>query len=163
MGRKAKLRSDTELHGRDAMRRLIRAASNGDAHAQFNLGVLYDSRLDDNGRAIGGNRAEAIRWLLKAAHQSLPRAQVKLAELYAGGPGRSASHAEACFWFLLARASLSGMHRERASVGYERSAAELTPAQISKVMRRVRLWTPTKWPDSPGDLPAESQKRRIRQ
>jgi TPR repeat protein len=145
------------------MRHLIRAAVTGDAHAQFNLGVLYDSRLDDNGRAIGGNRAEAIKWLLKAAHQSLPRAQVKLAELYAGGPGRSASHAEACFWFLLARASLSGMHLERARVGYERSAAELTPAQISKVIRRVRLWEPTKSVGTAVDLPAKGQKQRTRQ
>jgi hypothetical protein len=143
------------------MRRLIRAAGTGDAHAQFNLGILYDSRLDDNGHAIGGNRAEAIKWLLKAANQSLPRAQVKLAELYAGGPGRSASHAEACFWFLLAKASLSGMHYERARIGYERSAAELTPAQISKVMRRVRLWTPSRSAGA-ADLPAQKQHGSIR-
>jgi hypothetical protein len=87
----------------------------------------------------------------------------KLAELYAGGPGRSASHVEACFWFLLAKASLSGMHRERARTGYERSAAELTPAQISKVIRRVQLWEPMMGAGAAGDLPAQKQHGGIRQ
>jgi TPR repeat protein len=34
---------------------LLFAAESGDAAAQFNLGVFYDSRLDDNGYAIEGN------------------------------------------------------------------------------------------------------------
>ncbi len=68
------------------MRHLRLAAESGDAAAQFNLGVLFDSRFDDNGYAVAGNRVEAIRWLLAAAEQGLPRAQSRLAELYAGGP-----------------------------------------------------------------------------
>jgi len=66
------------------MRRLRLAAESGDAAAQFNLGVLSDGRLDDNGYAIEGNRAESLKWLLAAAEQGLPRAQSRLAELYAG-------------------------------------------------------------------------------
>jgi TPR repeat protein len=45
------------------IRRLRIAAESGEAAAQFNLGVLYDSRLDDNGYAIKGDRAEAIKWV----------------------------------------------------------------------------------------------------
>ena len=52
------------------MRHLRLAAESGEAAAQFNLGVLYDSRLDDNGYAIEGNRAEAIKWLLAAASRA---------------------------------------------------------------------------------------------
>ena len=37
------------------MRHLRLAAESGDAAAQFNLGVLFDSREDDNGYAIEGN------------------------------------------------------------------------------------------------------------
>ena len=68
------------------IKQLQLAAEGGDAAAQFNLGVLYDSRLDDNGYPIEGNRAEAVRWLLAAAEQGLPRAQSQLATMYAGGP-----------------------------------------------------------------------------
>src|SRR6202035_1632706 len=49
------------------MRHLRLAAESGDAAAQFNLGVLFDSREDDNGYAIEGNRVQAIKWLLAAA------------------------------------------------------------------------------------------------
>jgi len=61
------------------IKHLILAAESGDAAAQFNLGVLCDSRLDDNGYTIEGDRAEAIKWLLAAAEQGLARAQSKLA------------------------------------------------------------------------------------
>ena len=48
------------------MKRLQVAAEKGDASAQFNLGVLYDNRLDDNGHPIGSNRAQALKWLQMA-------------------------------------------------------------------------------------------------
>src|SRR3984893_6388355 len=52
------------------MRHLRLAAASGDAAAQFNLGVLFDSREDDNGYAIESNRGQAIKWLLAAAEQA---------------------------------------------------------------------------------------------
>src|SRR5260370_28718514 len=87
------------------MRHLRIAAESGEAAAQFNLGVLYDSRMDDNGYAIESHRADAIRWLLAAAEQGLPRAQIRLAELYADGPNASGNYVNTGFWFLLAIAS----------------------------------------------------------
>ena len=53
------------------IKHIVIAANSGDAAAQFNLGVLYDSRLDDNGCGIEANRAEAMKWLLAAAEQGL--------------------------------------------------------------------------------------------
>jgi len=81
------------------IKQLLVAAESGDAAAQFNLGVLYDSRLDDNGYAIEGNRAEAMKWLLAAAEQGLPRAQSKLAEMYASGRATPEDLIYACAWF----------------------------------------------------------------
>jgi TPR repeat protein len=118
------------------MRHLRVAAESGEAAAQFNLGVLYDSRLDDNGYAIEGDRAEAIKWLLAAAEQGLPRAQSRLAELYAAGP----NYVNACAWFLLAAASSRGIHRHQAGSAYERIAASLTPAQLTEAKRLAKLW-----------------------
>src|ERR1700726_4773327 len=114
------------------MRHLRLAAESGDAAAQFNLGVLFDSREDDNGYAIEGNRTQAIKWLLAAAEQGLPRAQSRLAELYAGGPNASGNLVNACAWFLLATKSSRGIHRHQARSEYERISTRLTPAQIIK-------------------------------
>jgi TPR repeat protein len=122
------------------MRRLRIAAESGEAAAQFNLGVLYDSRLDDNGYAVEGDRAEALKWLLAAAEQGLPRAQKMLAELYAAGPNVSGNYVNACAWFLLASANSRGIHREQARSGYQRIAAKLTQAQRARAKDLARVW-----------------------
>jgi TPR repeat protein len=123
-------------------RRLLQAAEAGDAAAQCNLGILYGNGLDDNGHVVEANRPQAVRWLLAAAEQGLPRAQAKLAEVYAEEPDRSGSHAIACGWFLLAEVGLHGIHLDRARSGYERIASHLTPAQIAEARRFARDWTP---------------------
>jgi len=122
--------------------RLLQAAEGGDAASQFNLGILYDSGVDDNGHAVAGNPREAARWLLAAAEQGLPRAQVKLAEVYAAAPDVSGSHTAAGGWFLLATLGLYGVHLLRARTGYERIAPLLTPAQIAQAQRFAQDWTP---------------------
>lgn len=122
------------------MRHLRIAAESGEAAAQFNLGILYDSRLDDNGYVIESDRAEAIKWLLAAAEQGLPRAQSRLAELYAAGSNASGNYVNACAWFLLATASSRGIHRHQARSAYERIAASLTPAQLTESKRLAGLW-----------------------
>ena len=124
-------------------RRLLQAAEGGDPGAQFNLGILYDNGVDDNGHPIVGGRPQAVEWLLAAAEQGLPRAQVKLAELYADAPDISGSHATACGWLLLATAELRGIHLHRARAAYERLAAHLTPAEIDEATRFAWNWAPT--------------------
>jgi TPR repeat protein len=129
------------------IRNLRLAAESGDAAAQFNLGILYDSRLDDNGYVIEGNRTEAIRWLLAAAEQGLSRAQSRLAELYAGGPNASGNFVNACAWFLLATKNSRGIHRHLARSGYQQVATRLTPAQLSKAKRLAGLWRARSLPE----------------
>ena len=138
------------LSGLDALmqgstiRHLLSAAKSGDAAAQFNLGVLYDSRLDDNGYAIEGNRTEAMKWLLAAAEQGLPRAQSRLAEMYVGVQAAPEDFIHACAWFLLASKSSRGIHRHRARSGYERISSRLTPAQLARAKRLAGDWQPKK-------------------
>jgi TPR repeat protein len=139
------------------MKRLLLAAAQGDADAQFNLGVMYDNRIDDhsnavrptddNGYDIDSNRAEAMKWLLCAAEQGLPRAQTRLAELYAEGPDAALHIVKACQWFTLAMTSLHGFHFERAQAGYERVCALMTPAQIATASSRAKSWQ-RKWRQS---------------
>jgi TPR repeat protein len=121
-------------------KRLLQAAERGDARSQYNLGIVYDNGLDDNGYAVAGNRPQAVKWLLAAAEQGLPRAQVKLAEVYAAAPDTSGSHTTAGGWFLLAAMGLHGIHLHRARSGYERVASHLTPGQIAQARHFARDW-----------------------
>jgi len=142
-------------------KRLLQAAEAGDAGAQCNLGILYGNGLDDNGHAVEANRPQAVRWLLAAAEQGLPRAQAKLAEAYAEAPDMSGSHVIACGWFLLAEVGLRGIHLDRARSGYERIASHLTPAEIAEARRFARDWTP-KRPKQAADLKSPKNPREGR-
>jgi Sel1 repeat len=126
------------------IKHLVLAAESGDPAAQFNLGVLCDSRLDDNGYAIEGDRAEAMKWLLAAAEQGLPRAQSKLAEMYADGPDAPEDHINACAWFLLAITTLRGVHRHKALSNFDRVSSHLTPAQLAKARCFAVNWKPNR-------------------
>lgn len=124
------------------MKHLLREAEAGKADAQFNLGVFYDNGLDDNGYPIAAKRAEAIKWLLAAARQGLPRAQMRLAEAYLDQPDAFGNRSKAYLWFLLASVRLDGIHRERAQSECERLAGELTPKELARAARLARLWKP---------------------
>jgi uncharacterized protein len=65
---------------------LLEAAERGDAEAQFNLGIIYENGLNDSRYAAEGNRPEAVRWMLAAAEQGLPRAQIKLGRCTPASP-----------------------------------------------------------------------------
>ena len=105
---------------------LLEAAERGDAAAQFNLGILYENGLSDSRYTDEGSRPEAVRWLLAAAEQGLPRAQ----KMYAGEPEMPDSAVRACGWILLATASLRGAHLQSAQSAYQRVCMGLTPAEI---------------------------------
>jgi len=130
-----------------AMKRLLIAAEKGDAGAQFNLGVMYDNRLDDNGHAIGGNRVEAMKWLLLAAEQGLTHAQIRLAEMYAENDTPSGDDAEACRWFLIAIRNAIGAYRQRAMNGYEALIGRMTEAEIEAAADSAGRWEATRVPE----------------
>ena len=72
-------------------------AEQGDADAQFHLGVMYES-----GQGVLRNDAEAIKWYRKAAEQDDAVAQFNLGIMYTKGEGVSPNHAEAALWYRLA-------------------------------------------------------------
>lgn len=119
---------------------LIQAAERGDAEAQFNLAIMYENGLVDSRYVAEGNHSEAVRWFLAAAEQGLARAQVKLAEIYAGEPEMPDNSVKACEWYLLAARGLRGMHLQQAQTAYQRAAIYLTQVQTAEVMRFVQGW-----------------------
>jgi TPR repeat protein len=124
------------------VKQLIRAAQRGSASEQFNLGVLYASGLDDKGHSITPNHAEAMVWLTRAARQGLPRAQIKLAQLYAYGSVPQ-DPVRACAWFLVASNALGGIHRDAAHSGYHDIASRLSPEDLEEAHRLALAWTKT--------------------
>jgi hypothetical protein len=72
-------------------------AEQGDAAAQFNLGILYD-----NGYGVPQDDQEAVRWWRLAAGQGNAAAQFNLGVMYEQGQGVPQDVAEAVRWYRLA-------------------------------------------------------------
>lgn len=132
------------------MKRLIAAATKCDPDAEYNLGVMYDNRIDDHGNAvdptddngnpIASNRTEAMKWLRRASDHGHPRAQMRLAELYAAGRAADRNYGRACQWFIVAMSGLAGVHHQRAQEGYDSARSQLTTTEIQAAERRARDW-----------------------
>ena len=82
----------------EAMKWYRKAADQGHARAQFNLGIMY---YDYKG--VRQNYAEAMKWYRKAADQGHARAQFNLGLMYYDGKGvpqnYAENYAEAMKWF----------------------------------------------------------------
>src|ERR1700687_3198039 len=75
--------------------RLIRPLANdGDAAAQFNLGLMYIT-----GPGVTRDDAEAVMWFRKAADQGDAVAEFLLGYQYANGIGVPLDYGEAMIWF----------------------------------------------------------------
>ena len=78
--------------------RLLRPlADQGNARAQFNLGVMYE-----RGQGVPQFDTEAVQWYRKAAEQGHASAQFNLGMLYFNGQGVPQNAQEAEKWFRLA-------------------------------------------------------------
>jgi uncharacterized protein len=75
--------------------RLIRPLANdGDASAQFNLGLMYTT-----GQGVQQDDAAAALWFRRAADQGDAVAEFLLGNEYANGKGVPQDHSEAMIWF----------------------------------------------------------------
>ena len=72
---------------------LRRLAEQGDATAQFKLGVIYDI-----GAGVPQDDGQAAMWYRMAAEQGIAAAQRNLASMYANGRGVSRDYRQAASW-----------------------------------------------------------------
>ena len=119
----------------EAVRWYRLAAGQGDASAQYHLGLMYD-----NGKGIPQDDAEAIRWYRLAAEQGSASAQNNLGVMYGTGEGVPQDNVEAHMWLNLAASRSSGADRERSVGARDRVAELMTPADLSEAQRRAREW-----------------------
>ena len=109
----------------------MKAAEQGYADAQFNLGAMYG-----HGTGVPINYKEAIKWYLKAAEQGEAYAQNNLGHMYSEGKGIPKNNIKAYVWYSLAAAQY-----EVFKISLERVAKEMTPEQIAEAQKEAAvLW-----------------------
>lgn len=86
------------------------AAEQGNAVAQFDLGVMYGK-----GQGVRQDYREAVNWYRKAAQQGNAKAQYNLGVMYEQGQGVRQNYREAVNWFR--RAAEQGLAPAQFSLG----------------------------------------------
>jgi TPR repeat protein len=116
----------------EAMLWFRKAANQGYAAAQFNLGFENEVGL--------GNYAESVQWYERAANQGFKEAQHRLGLMYHNGRGTAKDDVAADMWYRLAAASGD------AEANRLREAIEkyMTASQIEEAKRRSSEWKPAK-------------------
>ena len=113
-----------------------RLAREGDAVAQFNLGVMYQ-----NGQGAPRDLSEAARWFRKAADQGYVDAEFNLGILLSGGQGVPRDYVQAYMWF-----SLAAQRDDASAENRDALARLMTPVQIARGKALVAAWKPTTGP-----------------
>jgi uncharacterized protein len=108
-------------------------AEQGDAGAQYKLGLVYDV-----GVGAAQDLAKAAQWYQRAADQGHVAAQFNLGLMYACGRGVSRDLVQAHMWLNLAAAGSQAAARgERDLV-----AKKMTRSQLDEAVRLARAWQP---------------------
>ncbi len=116
-----------------ALREFRPLAEQGDADAQYNLGLMYDE-----GRGVPEDDAEAVKWYRKAAEQGDAEAQFNLGFMYGQGHGVAQDYVQAHMWSNLAAAQGDETAREVRDLFSD----YMTPGQIAEAERLAREWKP---------------------
>jgi len=110
-------------------------AVQGEADAQFYLGMLYDE-----GQGVPQDYKQAAYWYRKAADQGDAKSQVNLGFMYDNGQGVPQNYVQAHMWFNLADAQGAKL----AIKNRDALAAKMTPQQIAEAQRLAAEWKPKK-------------------
>ena len=107
------------------------AAMQGNAAAQYNLGIMYDF-----GKGVTENNAVAVWWYRKAANQGYVDAQYNLGTMYGNGEGVPENDAEAVSWFR--KAADQGLAKAQHNLGHRYDEGEGVPENAAKAVSWYR-------------------------
>ena len=113
----------------EAVKWYRKAAEQGHADAQNNLGVMYAS-----GRGVPEDAVEAVKWYRKAAGQGNADAQFILGFMYNDGRGVPKDAVQAYAWFNIA----AGRGYQLAEEIRESLAESMTREEISRAQQLAR-------------------------
>tara|TARA_Y100001960_G_scaffold319470_1_gene390833 strand:- start:39 stop:1301 length:1263 start_codon:yes stop_codon:yes gene_type:complete len=107
------------------------SADQGDARAQYNLGLMYA-----NGQGVPQDYVEAGRWYRLAADQGHADAQHNLGVMHANGQGVQFDYVQAYKWWDLAQTQGHAESRKEKAI----IQINMTPDQIAEGQRMSREW-----------------------
>jgi len=115
-----------------------KAAEQGLAFAQYNLGVRYHQGQG----GVPQDFTEAVKWYQKAAEQGLAFAQYSLGLMYANGQGVPRDYVDAHRWFNLSASGSQGRSHKNSVHNRDKIEKKITPAQLAEAKKRAREWKP---------------------
>jgi hypothetical protein len=127
------------LYAFDEFREL---ALNGDAAAQYRLGLMYDK-----GEGVARDERQAMSWYIRAAGQDDTRAQFAIAEMYSEGRGVRRDDKQAARWYL--EAAAHGFSKAQLTVGLMYAKGAGLPQDLVQAY---------KWLSLAGDIAAGSRQ-----
>ena len=111
-----------------ALRESKPLSKQGDAEAQFYLGLMYD-----NGQGVSQDYIAAMKWYKKAAERGYARAQYNLGVMYSEGDGAPKDNAKALKWFR--KAAERGYARAQYNLGVIYSEGDGAPKDNAKALK----------------------------
>ena len=107
------------------------AAEQGNAEAQYHLGVVYHF-----GRGVPQDYKEAVKWSKIAAEQGLAEAQYNLGLMYYHGEGIPQDYVLAYMWWNLS----SSQGQKSARKNRDMLEEAMTQQQVEKAQEMARNW-----------------------
>jgi TPR repeat protein len=129
-----------------------RAAEQGYARAQYNLGQMYRK-----GDGVPENDAEAVKWYLLAAGQGYARAQSNLGVMYRRGDGVPQNDLRAYVWLSMAAAK----GNENAKGNRDIAAGRLTPEQLTRGQELATKCFESEYQDCEGERQYEIKQAHL--
>ncbi len=121
------LKAQVEQDDAEAVKWFRKAAQQGLADAQFQLGAMYDK-----GRGVKQDAAEAVEWFRKAAEQGFADAQLGLGAMYERGRGVKQDRVETYAWWNLAVKT-----RKDVAPVLRNLERQMTPQQLTEALKRT--------------------------
>ena len=116
---------------------LLPAAQEGEAEAQFTLGVMYDV-----GHYVAVDKQAALGWYRQAADQGHPQAQLRLSGMLFAGEGVAPDRLEAFKWVLLAIDRVPVKKRDGARAFSTQIRQLLDDQQAARAEAQAAAWQP---------------------
>ena len=111
------------------IKKLTQQANQGDASAQYNLGLMYRK-----GEGVPQDDVEGVKWYRLAADQGAAYAQYNLGLMYEKGTGVPQDYVQAHKWYNLAAAQGDSDGAENRNL----VAKQMTPQQIERAQELAR-------------------------
>ena len=118
----------------------LKAAAQGRALAQNNIGYLYE-----HGLGVPADNAQAVEWYRKAADQGDPTGQMNLGVMYETGRGVPQDLVQAHARYSIAASRFADAQKREAAIkARDAVATRMTPDQIADAKELASAWQPAK-------------------